>query len=337
MISNHLGNHLRSSDQLREVFAILRCPRCRGPLVAAQPPADGDRPIHCSNRDCKYADHGFPVISRQPVLIDFDDSIFEEKEFLFRNGNSIIPRDDAAARWTTRVSALMEGRNRVAERYCEKFIHDVKAQSDRPSVLVVGGGAIGSGAERIYSEPTLRVLGTDVYASPNTLVMADAHRLPFCDNSFDGVWIQAVLEHVLNPDTVVAEIHRVLKPHGVVYADTPFMQQVHEGAYDFTRFTVSGHRWLFRKFEHTASGTVKGAGSALVWSIRYFVRALTGSGRIASSVGLALFWLRYFDGLTRERPNADAASAVFFYGRKSSSEVRPREIVDYYSRQASPV
>ena len=155
--------------------------------------------------------------------------------------------------------------------------------------------------------------------------------------SFDGVWIQAVLEHVLNPDTVVAEIHRVLKPRGVVYADTPFMQQVHEGAYDFTRFTVSGHRWLFRKFEHTASGTVKGAGSALVWSIRYFVRALTGSGRIASSVGLALFWLRYFDGLTRERPNADAASAVFFYGRKSSSEVRPREIVDYYSQKISPV
>jgi len=65
-----------------------------------------------------------------------------------------------------------------------------------------------------------------------------------------------------------------------------------------------------------AGGTVKGAGSALVWSIRYFVRALTGSGRIASSVALALFWLRYFDGLTKERPNADAASAVFFLWKK---------------------
>jgi len=46
------------------------------------------------------------------------------------------------------------------------------------------------------------------------------------------------------------------------------------------------------------------------------VRALTGSGRIASSVALALFWLRYFDGLTKERPNADAASAVFFLWKK---------------------
>jgi SAM-dependent methyltransferase len=41
-------------------------------------------------------------------------------------------------------------------------------------------------------------------------------------------WIQAVLEHALDPPVVVAEIYRVLKPGGLVYADTPFMQRVHE-------------------------------------------------------------------------------------------------------------
>jgi len=269
-------------------------------------------------------------------LIDFDDSIFQETQFSLGSGNSVIPRDDARARWKTRVGAFaLGGRNRIAERYCQKFIQDVKAQSAQPFVLVVGGGAIGSGAEQLYSDPDVRVLGADVYASPNTLVVADGHRLPFCENSFDGVWIQAVLEHVLNPQTVVSEIHRVLKPDSVVYADTPFMQQVHEGAYDFTRFTVSGHRWLFRKFQHIASGTVKGAGSALIWSVRYFVRALTGSDRIASSVSLAIFWLRYFDGLTKGRPNADAACAVFFFGRKSLREVCPNEMVEFYNQQAS--
>ena len=34
--------------------------------------------------------------------------------------------------------------------------------------------------------------------------------------SFDGVMIQAVLEHVLEPTRVVAEIHRVLKPDGLL-------------------------------------------------------------------------------------------------------------------------
>jgi len=57
---------------------------------------------------------------------------------------------------------------------------------------------------------------------------------------FDAVWIQAVLEHVLDPVRVVAEIHRVLRPGGLVYSEIPFMQEVHEGAYDFTRFRLSG-------------------------------------------------------------------------------------------------
>jgi ubiquinone/menaquinone biosynthesis C-methylase UbiE len=69
--------------------------------------------------------------------------------------------------------------------------------------------------------------------------VADGHQLPIADGSVDGVWIQAVLEHVLDPSIVVQEIHRVLTPGGVVYAETPFMQPVHEGAYDFTRFSLS--------------------------------------------------------------------------------------------------
>ena len=69
-----------------------------------------------------------------------------------------------------------------------------------------------------------------------------------------------MLEHVLDPAQVVAEIHRVLGKDGVVFANTPFMQQVHEGAYDFTRFTLSGHRWLFRNFDLLEAGTSAGVG-----------------------------------------------------------------------------
>ncbi len=54
---------------------------------------------------------------------------------------------------------------------------------------------------------------------------------------------------MLEPERVVSEIARVLKPAGMVYSEIPFMQQVHEGAYDFTRFTDSGQRWLFRQFK----------------------------------------------------------------------------------------
>ena len=67
-----------------------------------------------------------------------------------------------------------------------------------------------------------------------------------------------------NPIRVVAGVERVLKPNGVVYAETPFMQQVHEGAYDFTRFTELGHRWLWRRFSTIARGPLGGRAVALL-------------------------------------------------------------------------
>ena len=74
----------------------------------------------------------------------------------------------------------------------------------------------------------------------------------------DAVICQAVLEHVLEPASAVSEIHRVLRRDGLVYAETPFMQQVHERAYDFSRFTQSGHRWLFRRFSEISAGPIGG-------------------------------------------------------------------------------
>lgn len=138
-----------------------------------------------------------------------------------------------------------------------------------------------SGAAKLYSSDQIDLIGTDVYDLPNVAVLADAHFLPFKDGSFDGVWIQAVLEHVLDPWMTVRESRRVLKPSGLVYADTAFMQQVHEGAYDFTRFTVSGHRWLFKNFELIDAGRSGGPGDALRWSIRYCARGLFRSDRPA--------------------------------------------------------
>ena len=169
-----------------------------------------------------------------------------------------------------------------------------------------------------------------IYASPLTHFVADAHRIPLADASVDAVWIQAVLEHVLDPWQVVAEIHRVLRDGGVVYAETPFLQQVHEGPYDFTRFTESGHRWLFRRFEAIDSGVVMGTASQLLWSVEHLFRGLFRSVRAGRIAALLLFWLRWFDSLIPAPYAVDAASAVFFLGRKTDEAIRPAEIVGYY-------
>ncbi len=47
------------------------------------------------------------------------------------------------------------------------------------------------------------------------LIHADGHALPFGDNTFDVVICNEVLEHVLEPEKVLLEIKRVLKPYGI--------------------------------------------------------------------------------------------------------------------------
>jgi len=162
----------------------------------------------------------------------------------------------------------------------------------------------------------VRVAGFDIYASPNVQLVADAHAIPLADGCADAVWIQAVLEHVLDPARVASEIARVLRPGGYVYAETPFMQQVHEGAYDFTRFTQSGHRWLFRAFEAVDEGVIDGPSGALRWAVRYFVAGLTRSRTAGAVAGASLFWLRFLDPLVDPRHASDGAGCLYFFGRK---------------------
>jgi SAM-dependent methyltransferase len=314
--------------------SLLRCPRC---LNGFQLPSSEDsQTVKCSNDACLYATVGFPVVGGQPILIDFERSIFCLDQFTTRNGASVVRRDKNRFSIRAAVTRVLLGENKVAARFGASIIYDMKKWADRPRLLVVGGGTIGSGIRNLYTESDIEITGVDVYVSPHTRVVADGHHLPFVDESFDGVWVQAVLEHVLNPNEVVAEIHRVLKPNGIVYADTPFMQQVHERAYDFTRFTLSGHRWLFRHFSLCSAGAVSGAGSATIWSIRYLVRSITGSDKVSTAVSLMFFWLRFLDSAGRSGANADAACGVYFYGRKAERPIEAKSMLQFYEQQNAP-
>ena len=302
---------------------ITCCPRCRSPLrfVSTDP--------FCSDISCFYAQEGFPLSNGQMVLIDFEHSVFSRRSYQASSG-SVFVRDDSGTGIRARFRRFVTGTNRVAARNCARMVATLKARVARPRILIIGGGAIGAGLADFYEDPDIEIVGTDVYSSTNTRVVADAHRLPFKDEVFDGVWVQAVLEHVLEPWKVPDEIYRVLKADGVVYADTPFMQQVHEEAYDFTRFTLSGHRWLFRRFQQIDAGTVGGAGTAFVWSIRYLARALGAPNKLATLITLPFFWIRFLDRLTKTRSNGDAASGIYFLGLKSALSLTPKQITAYY-------
>jgi hypothetical protein len=96
-------------------------------------------------------------------------------------------------------------------------------------------------------------------------------------------------------------------PGGLVYAETPFMQRVHEGAFDFVRFTDVGHRRLFRMFDEIDRGVAVRPATALLWAARYLARSVlrrTGPAILwlDKSGTLAVFWLKYLDRILVGHP-----------------------------------
>jgi SAM-dependent methyltransferase len=226
----------------------MSSPNLRCPCHEKRELVENNGDFACSGENCPHRQEPYLFKMRhgRPVLISF-----EKTETLCSPAtNDASERQFAGnpSRFMDAARRLVYGRSNLSRQNCARFVDLLKQSSTSPTVLVIGAGAKGEGSDRLWSDPALHKTGIDIYVSPTVDYVADAHFLPFADASFDGAWIQAVLEHVVSPEDVTREIHRVLKPGGVVYAETAFMQQVHGGPYNFCRFTVTGHSFLFRDF-----------------------------------------------------------------------------------------
>ena len=200
----------------------------------------------------------------------------------------------------------------------------------RPRVLIVGGATVGHGSAPLVDSADLDVISFDVYPTAATTLVADGHAIPLADASVSAVWIQAVLEHVYRPEDVVAEIARVLRPDGIVYAETPFLQPVHEGAYDFVRFSQSGHRMLFSQFDEVAAGSLGGPAALLALAIRGLVGGVTRNAAMARvAYGLAQP-LVLLDRLVPEPWRADFGTGTYFLGRLAPDRERRFDALSIY-------
>ena len=77
--------------------------------------------------------------------------------------------------------------------------------------------------------------------------VADVRRLPFRDGSFDKVICNQVLEHVDEPDAVLGEFARVLRPGGRLFLSVPFVWHLHQEPYDRFRFSRNAVEYLADK------------------------------------------------------------------------------------------
>jgi SAM-dependent methyltransferase len=79
---------------------------------------------------------------------------------------------------------------------------------------------------------------TTVNSSPD--IIGDASNIPLESNTVDIVFSTQVLEHVPEPQAMLKECYRVLKPGGFLILTCPFYWPLHEEPFDFYRFTKYG-------------------------------------------------------------------------------------------------
>lgn len=82
-----------------------------------------------------------------------------------------------------------------------------------------------------------RYVGVDLFSAAAD-IRADAHALPFQDQSFDVVFSYAVLEHLHNPFIAWSEVRRVLKPGGVVVGTVSQGEPFHNSFFHHTPWGV---------------------------------------------------------------------------------------------------
>ena len=146
-----------------------------------------------------------------------------------------------------------------------------RAENARGIMLDLGCGM--KPYEAIFAPFVRKHIGLDYsptsgYRGNRADVWGDAGAIPLQDASVDTVLTISLLEHVVDPDAVIAEISRILRPGGTVIATAPFMFPVHAQA-DYFRFTAAGWAVLVRRHGLTVVEQPPLTGSGLTLAILF--------------------------------------------------------------------
>ncbi len=90
--------------------------------------------------------------------------------------------------------------------------------------------------------PGLRLYRMDLLATRGVDVLADAQKLPFCDESFDFLWCHHVLEQVPDDRAAMRELRRVLRSNGELIISAGLQPRDETEEFGFSDKRYSGNQ-----------------------------------------------------------------------------------------------
>lgn len=123
-------------------------------------------------------------------------------------------------------------------------------------------------------------------------IIADLNKpLPIEDEMADNIVSLSVLEHLCEPQMMLNESFRILKPRGGVILMVPWQWPVHEAPHDYFRYTPYGLKYLFEKagFVEVVVEAQSGFFSSITMRLTYATRRCVQGPRPLKAVIMSIF------------------------------------------------
>jgi SAM-dependent methyltransferase len=135
-------------------------------------------------------------------------------------GDQGVERFDPAAMHGTLLEAEHLARYWWASRFVsDKRVLDAGCGTAYGTEILAGAGA--SEVVGVDIDPGVVQVGRERLRADVSFEVADARDLPFADDAFDVVVCFEVIEHVEDPEAILDELRRVLRPEGLAAVSSP--------------------------------------------------------------------------------------------------------------------
>jgi SAM-dependent methyltransferase len=136
---------------------------------------------------------------------------------------------------------------------------------------------------------TLHGLHADIVADMNK-------RLPIDNDVADTVVSFQVLEHLCEPQTMLNEAFRIIRPGGKILISVPFQWWVHEAPCDYFRYTRYGLEYMFSKAGFADIKVKESSGFWVMWLLKFNYQTagmVSGTGLLRQIIraGFIPLWL----------------------------------------------